>query len=38
MRPFDIPLAIAIALALAYYVLRHLRSRKTASAELEHEG
>ena len=35
MRPFDIPIAIAILAAVAYYVLRHVRSRKAARADLE---
>jgi membrane protein DedA with SNARE-associated domain len=38
MRPFDIPIAIAIVLAVAWYVLRHVRSRKAARADLERGG
>ncbi|HSJ55008.1 MAG TPA: DedA family protein [Anaerolineae bacterium] len=35
MRPFDIPIAIAIVLAVTYYVLRHVRARRAARADLE---
>jgi membrane protein DedA with SNARE-associated domain len=35
MRPFDIPIAIVISLAVAYYVLRHIRLRRGARADLE---
>jgi membrane protein DedA with SNARE-associated domain len=39
MRPFDIPIAVVIAAALAYYVYRHVRksNRRAATAEPEAE-
>jgi membrane protein DedA with SNARE-associated domain len=37
MRPFDIPIAIIIIAALAYYVYRHIRKgkKRTAAADIE---
>jgi membrane protein DedA with SNARE-associated domain len=35
MRPFDIPIAIAILLLVGLYVWRHIRSRKAAQADPE---
>jgi len=32
MRPFDIPIAIVIVAALAYYVYRHIRKRREQAA------
>lgn len=38
MRPFDIPIALAIAVLVALYVWRHVRSRRAAQADLERGG
>ena len=33
MRPFDIPIAIVIVAAVAYYVYRHVQKREAASGK-----
>jgi membrane protein DedA with SNARE-associated domain len=38
MRPFDIPIAVVIVLAVAYYVWRHVRPRRSARIDLEQRG
>jgi membrane protein DedA with SNARE-associated domain len=37
MRPFDIPIAIALVIGLAYYVYHHVRkgSKKAVQADME---
>lgn len=38
MRPFDIPIAIVIVVALGYYVYHHLRKNRHRAAGLDAEG
>ncbi len=38
MRPFDIPIALAIVVLVVLYVWRHVRSRRAAQADLERGG
>jgi membrane protein DedA with SNARE-associated domain len=38
MRPFDIPIAIVIVAAVAYYIYRHVRKGKHRSAVADTEG
>lgn len=38
MRPFDIPIAIAIVAALAYYVVRHVRKRTNRPTAFDEES